>query len=144
MWQVVKPFLEPKTYRKVKFVYSDDQSSKKIMEEHFNMDELECAFGGNNQVGFNINDHAQRMREDDKRMPLFWSQANASMASKPFEMTMANLDTGNSESDSDQSDKEREGNSGTHMPDSECSPVDGSVEITGNARSGGSDQQSAQ
>ncbi|XP_008808184.2 phosphatidylinositol transfer protein 3-like [Phoenix dactylifera] len=143
-WMVVKPFLEPKTYRKVKFVYSDDHSTKKIMEELFNMDELECAFGGHNQVGFNINDYAQRMREDDKRIPLFWSQENASMSSKPLEMAMAVLDTGNSESDSDQSDKECEGKSGTHMPDSECSPVDGSVEVTGSGRSGGSDQQSVQ
>ncbi|RZR97555.1 hypothetical protein BHM03_00026754, partial [Ensete ventricosum] len=58
-WTVAKHLLEPKTCRKVKFVYSDDDNTKKIMEELFDMDELDCAFGGNNQVGFNINDYEQ-------------------------------------------------------------------------------------
>lgn len=70
IWQVVKPFIEPKTYKKVKFVYSDDLSTKKIMEEFLCMEKLESAFGGLNQTCFNINDYAERMREDDKRMPL--------------------------------------------------------------------------
>lgn len=141
-WTVVKPFLELKTARKVKFVYSDDQSSKKIMEDLFNMDELEDTLGGNNQVGFNFNDYAQRMKEDDKRIPFLWSQGNASRSPEPFEMTTADLDTGNSESDSNRSDKECEGESGTYMPNSECSTIDGSVE-TGKG-SVGSDQQSVQ
>ncbi|XP_044474571.1 phosphatidylinositol transfer protein 3-like [Mangifera indica] len=70
-WTVVKPFLEPKTQNKVKFVYSDDANTKKMVEELFDMDQLESAFGGNNTSGFNINKYAERMREDDKRMPAF-------------------------------------------------------------------------
>ncbi|KAJ6801778.1 random slug protein 5-like [Iris pallida] len=77
-WMVVKPFLEPKTYNKVKFVYSNDHNSLKIMEEHFDMDRLESSFGGNSQVGFNATDYAARMREDDKKMALFWSRRNSS------------------------------------------------------------------
>lgn len=65
---LIRPFLEPKTYRKVKFVYSDDLNSRKIMEDLFNMDELENAFGGNNIVSFNIADYSARMREDDMKM----------------------------------------------------------------------------
>ncbi|KAI6689344.1 hypothetical protein NL676_026172 [Syzygium grande] len=53
-FSVVKPFLEPKTYNKVKFVYSDDLNSKKIMEDLFDMDQLESAFGGNDATGFDI------------------------------------------------------------------------------------------
>ncbi|KAI0499160.1 hypothetical protein KFK09_020062 [Dendrobium nobile] len=76
-WMLVKPFLEPKTSRKVKFVYSDNQASLKVMEELFNMDELEKAFGGKNEAGFEIKEYAKRMREDDKKMPLYWSQGNS-------------------------------------------------------------------
>ncbi|RWV94949.1 hypothetical protein GW17_00042468, partial [Ensete ventricosum] len=100
VWQVAKHLLEPKTCRKVKFVYSDDDNTKKIMEELFDMDELDCAFGGNNQVGFNINDYAARMQEDDKRMHLFWSQENASSSSVQHETITTNV-FGNSGSDSD-------------------------------------------
>lgn len=73
---VVKPFLEPKTYKKVKFVYSDDNNTKKIMEDLFNMDQLESAFGGKDNSGFDINKYAERMREDDKKMPTFWARIN--------------------------------------------------------------------
>lgn len=79
--QVVKPFLEPKTYRKVNFVYSDDPSSTRIMEALFDMEELEVAFGGRNQACFNYTDYAARMREDDKKMPLFWAGAPADIPS---------------------------------------------------------------
>ncbi|KAJ0087100.1 hypothetical protein Patl1_08493 [Pistacia atlantica] len=72
--KLVKPFLEAKTQNKVKFVYSDDPNSKKIVEELFDMDKLESAFGGNDNSGFNINKYAERMREDDKRMPSFWTK----------------------------------------------------------------------
>ena len=66
--QVVKPFLEQKTYKKVKFVYSDDTESQKIITDIFDMDKLESAFGGRNLAGFNYNQYAERMKEDDKRM----------------------------------------------------------------------------
>lgn len=64
--QMVKPFLEPKTCNKVKFVYSDDNLSKKILEDVFDMEQLEVAFGGkNSDSGFNFEKYAERMREDD-------------------------------------------------------------------------------
>ncbi|PKU81164.1 hypothetical protein MA16_Dca014047 [Dendrobium catenatum] len=47
------------------------------MEELFNMDELEKAFGGKNEAGFEIKEYAKRMRDDDKKMPLYWSQGNS-------------------------------------------------------------------
>ncbi|GLJ26473.1 hypothetical protein SUGI_0511100 [Cryptomeria japonica] len=36
-WTVLNPFLEPKTYRKVKFVYSKDSRSMKIMEQRMRL-----------------------------------------------------------------------------------------------------------
>ncbi|KAL5982133.1 hypothetical protein ACLOJK_016202 [Asimina triloba] len=101
-WNVVKPFLEPKTYRKVKFVYSDDLNTKKIMEDLFNMEKLESTFGGVNQEGFNYNIYAERMREDDKKMPLFWTRGNPQASAVPPPC----LNSGHSDSETDNSDKE--------------------------------------
>ncbi|KAF7085796.1 hypothetical protein CFC21_089182 [Triticum aestivum] len=85
-WKMASPLLEPKTKNKVKFVYSDRPETDKIMEDLFNLDELECAFGGRSPVTFNINDYAARMRGDDKKMPLFWSPENSSLAAEPYRM----------------------------------------------------------
>lgn len=38
------------------------------MEEFFDLDKLESAFGGRNTDGFNYQAYAQRMREDDKKI----------------------------------------------------------------------------
>ncbi|WVZ73628.1 hypothetical protein U9M48_021913 [Paspalum notatum var. saurae] len=86
-WKLARPLLQPKTRKKVKFVYSDRPDTMKIMEELFNMDDLESAFGGKNPATFNINDYALRMREDDKKMPSFWSPENSALASEPYLMS---------------------------------------------------------
>ncbi|WOL19412.1 random slug protein 5-like [Canna indica] len=108
-WNIAKHLLEPKTCQKVKFVYSNDENSKKIMEEFFNMDELDYAFGGNNQLGFNINDFAARMREDDKRMPFFWGKENPTSSSEQVGTAVANITSGNCEPASEGTKKESHG-----------------------------------
>ncbi|XP_020107977.1 random slug protein 5-like isoform X1 [Ananas comosus] len=70
-WKIVKPFLDHKTYKKVKFVYSDDTESQKIMTDLFDVDKLESAFGGRNPCVFDFDKYAERMREDDKKMDAF-------------------------------------------------------------------------
>lgn len=64
---MVKPFLEQKTYKKVKFAYSNDPQSRKVMESIFDMEKLESAFGGKSTVGFDYKTYAQRMKEEDKK-----------------------------------------------------------------------------
>ncbi|XP_062221983.1 uncharacterized protein LOC133921213 [Phragmites australis] len=86
-WKIASPLLEKKTFNKVKFVYSDKPDTTKIIEDLFNMDELESAFGGKNPATFNINDYAVWMREDDKKMALFWSPENSDRASEPYLMS---------------------------------------------------------
>ncbi|KAG8647976.1 phosphatidylinositol transfer protein 3 isoform X2 [Manihot esculenta] len=78
-WMMVKPFIEPKTYKKVKFVYTNDLESLKIMEELFDMDKLDSAFGGRSSAGFDYEAYAQRMREEDKKI----SDLNISGPSSP-------------------------------------------------------------
>nr|XP_017239157.1 PREDICTED: phosphatidylinositol transfer protein PDR16-like isoform X2 [Daucus carota subsp. sativus] len=67
-YAMVKPFLEQKTYKKVKFAYSNDPQSRKVMESIFDMDKLESAFGGKNTAGFDYKTYAQKMKEEDKKM----------------------------------------------------------------------------
>ncbi|KAM0009253.1 putative CRAL-TRIO lipid binding domain, CRAL/TRIO domain, CRAL/TRIO domain superfamily [Helianthus debilis subsp. tardiflorus] len=66
-WKVVKPFLEPKTTSKVKFIYADDPNTKSYMESLFYVDKLESSFGGKNVAKFDIRIYAQRMKDDDAK-----------------------------------------------------------------------------
>ncbi|KAL0432720.1 UNVERIFIED_CONTAM: CRAL-TRIO domain-containing protein C23B6.04c [Sesamum latifolium] len=104
-WMVAKPFLEPKTANKVKFVYSDDPNTNKIMDDLFDMELVESAFGGKDDADFDITKYAERMREDDKKIPLFW-KADGSLAatSLPVVTASPSLETTNSETESDESD----------------------------------------
>lgn len=106
-FSVVKPFLEPKTYNKVKFVHSDDLNSKKIMEDLFDMDQLESAFGGNDAAGFEIVKYAERMREDDKRVPSVWTRGNIPRATPAAVVTVSTSLDSVTLSDSDPSDNEK-------------------------------------
>jgi len=108
-WKVAKPFLEPKTADKVHFVYSDDPNTMKIMDSLFDSEQLESAFGGKNIADFEINKYAERMREDDKKMPLLWVRGNPSEAPhQPSVATAASLDLAKLELDSGASDEKDE------------------------------------
>ncbi|XP_014500409.1 random slug protein 5 [Vigna radiata var. radiata] len=66
-FKMMRLFLETEIYNKIKFCYSDDHNSKKILEDLFDMDKLESAFGGNGDTGFDINKYAERMKEHDNK-----------------------------------------------------------------------------
>lgn len=70
MSQVVKPFLDPNTQKKVKFVYTKDGESQKLMESLFDMDKVEGAFGGRSTCRFNKDQYANLMKEDDAKPTL--------------------------------------------------------------------------
>lgn len=76
-WTIAKPFLEPKTVNKVKFVYSSDPNTMNIMKDLFDMDQIESAFGGIDSTGFDITKYAERMRQDDQKMPSLGNQGSA-------------------------------------------------------------------
>ncbi|XWS25260.1 hypothetical protein CRYUN_Cryun27aG0054000 [Craigia yunnanensis] len=131
-WTVVKPFLEPKTQNKVKLVYSDDLNTKKIMEDLFDMEKLESAFGGNEDSGFNINQYAERMKEDDKRIPTFWTMGNPQSAAPPQPMPTSPVDLNpvNLNSDSDAFDNGKVDGSPSHVSDSKGLSTNKSVLVT--------------
>ncbi|XP_057502411.1 uncharacterized protein LOC130786185 [Actinidia eriantha] len=124
-WTVVKPFLEPKTAKKVKFVYADDPNTMKIMEDLFDLDQIESAFGGKDTDGFDVNKYAERMREDDKRMPSFWASGNAGndeAAHQPLLSSGFSFNPTKSESDSDVSDEKMDKSSSHDGEAEEVSP----------------------
>jgi hypothetical protein len=88
----VKPFLDHETRKKVKFVYSDDKESQKIMAEVFDIEELDSAFGGKNPATFEYNSYAERMQEDDKKMGSLHSSTDSLLES-------AGKDTNGADSD---------------------------------------------
>ncbi|XP_078445103.1 uncharacterized protein LOC144714263 [Wolffia australiana] len=65
--KIVRPFLEPKTYQKMMFIYSSEKNSLKKMEEFFNLDELESTFGGYNAAKFDYNELQERMKNDEMK-----------------------------------------------------------------------------
>ncbi|GAB2217224.1 hypothetical protein Droror1_Dr00000396 [Drosera rotundifolia] len=100
-WPAVKPFLEHRTRNKVKFVYPNNADSMKILEELFDMDCLESCFGGNNTEKFDIQKYAERMKEDDKRMPLFWTKTHVTADTATDLVSMLSLDNSDKGSKSD-------------------------------------------
>ncbi|KAL7097587.1 hypothetical protein ACP275_10G153700 [Erythranthe tilingii] len=66
-WLMVKPFLETKTYKKVKFVYSDHPPSMKVMEALFDMEKLESTFGGKSAEDYDYESYAERMKKEEKQ-----------------------------------------------------------------------------
>ncbi|KAK7301245.1 hypothetical protein RJT34_12106 [Clitoria ternatea] len=113
-FMMVKPLLEPKTYNKVKFGYSDDQNTRKLMEDLFDFDLLEAAFGGKDDTGFDISKYAERMKEDDKKIPSFWTRENTASSVPNLAHS---LDSIRLDSDSDASDNEKIDSSSDHRVD---------------------------
>lgn len=126
---MVKPFLEPKTADKVKFVYSDAPKTMKIMDNLFDAEQLESTFGDTNKADFDINKYAERMREDDKKMALFWVKGNASeVPHQPSVTTAASLDPAKLEFDSGGSNGKDE-KSSSYEGDAEENHVDDNLAV---------------
>ncbi|GJV22602.1 phosphatidylinositol transfer protein 3-like protein [Tanacetum coccineum] len=100
-WKVVKPFLEPKTANKVKFVYSDDANTKSIMESLFYIDKLESAFGGKNGAKFDFKIYADRMKDDDAKRLVFHNGESSSSSPSGRTSTVSEFSPANNDSDSD-------------------------------------------
>lgn len=117
-YKVVKPFLEPKTRKKVKFVYTDDVSTKKIMEELFDLDQLESAFGGNSTESFDMEKYAKKMKEDDEKMRSLWEEGNGASIAVSCNGLMHESSASHND---DPSDEEAEN-------DSSCTPSSSTAE----------------
>lgn len=71
-WKVVKHFLDRKTHQKVKFVYSNNPESFKLMEELFDVEQLSTAFGGKKMEIYDHEKNSKQMQEDDLKSAAYW------------------------------------------------------------------------
>lgn len=71
-WKVVKYFLDPKTFQKVKFVYPKNNESGEIMQACFDVDNLPTEFGGKATMKYDHQEFSRLMVEDDVKTAKFW------------------------------------------------------------------------
>ncbi|GJR95764.1 CRAL-TRIO domain-containing protein [Tanacetum coccineum] len=71
-WKVVKYFLDPKTFEKVKFVYPKNNESVEIMQSCFDVDNLPTEFGGKATMKYDHQEFSKLMVEDDVKTAKFW------------------------------------------------------------------------
>lgn len=71
-WRIIRPFIDPVTYQKIKFIYSNQPDAMKFLEETFDLEVLEKTFGGRSTWEFNFEEYSNRMRQDDLKAEAFW------------------------------------------------------------------------
>ncbi|XP_006654182.1 phosphatidylinositol transfer protein 3-like [Oryza brachyantha] len=70
-WKVVRHFIDPKMKDKVKFVYTNNPESHKMVADMFDLDKLETAFGGRSTVPLDMDKYAERMKQCDQARGAF-------------------------------------------------------------------------
>ncbi|RWW64769.1 hypothetical protein BHE74_00027975 [Ensete ventricosum] len=70
--QIVKYFLDPKTFQKVKFVYPKNEESMGVMHKNFDPEILPEEFGGKSKVEYDHDEFSKLMSRDDVKTASFW------------------------------------------------------------------------
>lgn len=71
-WKIVKYFMDPKTFQKVKFVYPKNNESVELMRSYFDVDNLPTEFGGKATMKYDHEDFSRLMAQDDVKAAKFW------------------------------------------------------------------------
>ncbi|KAL0907208.1 hypothetical protein M5K25_025762 [Dendrobium thyrsiflorum] len=71
-WKVVKYFLDPTTFQKVKFVYPKNKESIEIMHKHFDENILPKEFGGRSEAHYDYEEFSRLMAKDDLKSIKAW------------------------------------------------------------------------
>ncbi|CAA0813333.1 Sec14p-like phosphatidylinositol transfer family protein [Striga hermonthica] len=71
-WKVVKYFLDPKTFQKVKFVYPKKEDSVELMKLYFDVDNLPTEFGGKATLQYDHVEFSRQMALDDVKSAKLW------------------------------------------------------------------------
>ncbi|PIA52636.1 hypothetical protein AQUCO_01000485v1 [Aquilegia coerulea] len=75
-WKIVKYFLDPKTFQKVKFVYPKNKDSVELMTSFFDLENLPAEFGGNAKLEYDHEEFSRMMAEDDVKAASLWGLDN--------------------------------------------------------------------
>ncbi|KAI3504779.1 hypothetical protein L1887_26495 [Cichorium endivia] len=71
-WKIVKYFLDPKTFQKVKFVYPKHKESVELMKSYFDVENLPIEFGGKATMKYDHQEFSKLMIRDDAKASKFW------------------------------------------------------------------------
>ncbi|KAG8654668.1 phosphatidylinositol transfer protein 3 [Manihot esculenta] len=71
-WKIVKYFLDPKTFQKVKFVYPKNVDSVELMRSYFDDENLPTEFGGKAILEYDHEEFSRLMAQDDIKTASFW------------------------------------------------------------------------
>uniref|UniRef100_A0A1D1ZJ15 Random slug protein 5 n=1 Tax=Anthurium amnicola TaxID=1678845 RepID=A0A1D1ZJ15_9ARAE len=71
-WKIVKYFLDPKTFQKVKFVYPKNEESMELLRKNFDLETLPVEFGGKNKVEYDHEEFSRLMAKDDIKSASIW------------------------------------------------------------------------
>lgn len=70
--QIVKYFLDNKTFQKVKFVYPKNKDSVELMRSYFDEENLPTELGGKSIMNYNHEEFSKLMVQDDLKCVAFW------------------------------------------------------------------------
>ncbi|XP_058080977.1 uncharacterized protein LOC131229119 [Magnolia sinica] len=71
-WKIVKYFLDPKTFQKVKFIYLKNEESLELMRQNFDVEALPADFGGKDASQYDHEEFSRLMARDDVKTEGFW------------------------------------------------------------------------
>lgn len=74
--QVVKYFLDAKTFEKVKFVYPKNKDSVELMRSYFDEENLPTEFGGKAMLNYDHEEFTRQMTRDDAKSAALWGSDN--------------------------------------------------------------------
>ncbi|KAK6922720.1 CRAL-TRIO lipid binding domain [Dillenia turbinata] len=71
-WKVVKYFLDPKTFEKVKFVYPNKKESAELMSSYFDVENLPSEFGGKATLKYDHEEFSRMMLQEEVKTASYW------------------------------------------------------------------------
>lgn len=75
-FQIVKYFLDAKTFKKVKFVYPNNTDSVELMKSYFDEENLPSEFGGKAMLKYDHEEFSRQMTQDDAKSAALWGFEN--------------------------------------------------------------------
>lgn len=71
-WKLWRPFIDPETFQKARFVYTSDADSLRTLDGVFDKESVKFEFAGQ----YNHREYSQKMQEDDIKMASYWMQVD--------------------------------------------------------------------
>eukprot|EP00850_Spirogloea_muscicola_P018964 SM000180S03489 [mRNA] locus=s180:36955:38891:- [translate_table: standard] len=71
-WSMIRPFIDSKTAKKVRFIYAKGSQSTRLLEELFDLDKLDQQFGGKKPWSYDHEAYSKLRKQDDLKQAEHW------------------------------------------------------------------------